>query len=332
MVRTLKKIVVTGGAGFIGSHLVDNLILKGYNVKVIDNLSQGLLENIKKHITNDKFEFIKEDIQNKEKINKALNGADVVIHLAAVVSVIRSIKEPELVNSVNVTGTLNVLNACVKQNVKRFIFASSAAVYGGNVNLPVKVECAVNPLSPYAASKAAGEAYCKAYFDSFGLETIILRFMNIYGTRRSTGLYSGVMIKFAEAITKKEPLTIFGDGYQSRDFTYVNDVVNAIILAINKEDAKGETFNIGTGTPTTINELANKFIKITKNSNQKIMYTDPRKGEIRHSYADISKTKKILGYEPKTNQEEALRDFIDWYKNKERINKKYNIKTLNDIL
>ena len=304
--------MVTGGAGFIGSHVVDRLIQDKYEVIVFDNLSQGLNENIEGHLDNPQFTLQKEDIKNKDKINNALIDAYAVINLAAIVSVIRSIQEPELVHNINVTGNLNLLNTSLKQNVKKFIFASSAAIYGANENLPLKIDYPFNPLSPYAASKVAGEAYCQAYHETYGLNTIILRFMNIYGPR-SIGIYSGVITKFSEAITKKKPLTIYGDGEQTRDFTYVTDAVDTILLALNTKEAQGKTFNIGTGKPTSINQLANLFKNITNNPKQQIQYKDPRKGEIKHSYADITKTTKILGHKPKINLETGIQKYLKWY-------------------
>lgn len=307
------KIVVTGGAGFLGSHLVDKLIREGEEIIVIDNLFRGQTENIEQHIPNKKFTLLNDEIQNKTKINDALHLANAVIHFASISSVFRSIVEPEIVNTINVTGTLNMLNLCIKEEVQCFIFASSAAVYGGDRNRPLQENDSLHPLSPFAASKIAGEAYCKAYSETYGLNTIILRFMNIYGPR-ITKVYRRVCSKFAEATIRNEPLVIAGDGKQTRDFTYVTDAINAILLALNKKDIKGETFNIGTGKPTTINQLANLYKKISVNSKQEIKHINAKRGDLIYSYADITKAKKKIGYNPKIDVETGIPKYFEWYK------------------
>jgi UDP-glucose 4-epimerase len=307
------KIVVTGGAGFLGSHLVDKLIREGEEIIVIDNLFRGQTENIEQHIPNKKFTLLNDEIQNKTKISDALHLADAVIHFASISSVFRSIVEPEIVNTINVTGTLNMLNLCIKEEVQCFIFASSAAVYGGDRNRPLQENDSLHPLSPFAASKIAGEAYCKAYSETYGLNTIILRFMNIYGPR-ITKVYRRVCSKFAEATIRNEPLVIVGDGKQTRDFTYVTDAINGILLALNKKDIKGETFNIGSGKPTTINQLANLYKKISVNPKQEIKHINSKKGDLIYSYADITKAKKKIGYHPKIDVETGIPKYFEWYK------------------
>ena len=314
------KIVVTGGAGFLGSHLVDKLIREGEEIIVIDNLFRGQTENIEQHIPNKKFTLLNDEIQNKTKINDALHLADAVVHFASISSVFRSIVEPEIVNTINVTGTLNMLNLCIKEEVQCFIFASSAAVYGGDRNRPLQENDSLHPLSPFAASKIAGEAYCKAYSETYGLNTIILRFMNIYGPR-ITKVYRRVCSKFAEATIRNEPLVIVGDGKQTRDFTYVTDAINAILLALNKKDIKGETFNIGTGKPTTINQLANLYKKISENPKQEIKYINGKKGDLIHSYADITKAKKKMGYNPKIDIGTGIPKYLEWYKKNNELMK-----------
>ena len=309
----MRKIVVTGGAGFLGSHLVDKLIQEGEEVIIIDNLYRGQKENIEHHLSNKKFTLLMDGVQNKERIDNALYKADAVVHFASISSVFRSIKEPEEVNTINVTATLNILNLCIKQDVQRFIFSSSAAVYGRKRNQSLQENDPVYPLSPFAASKIAGEAYCQAYYETYGLETIILRFMNIYGPR-IIKVYRRINSKFAEAIINKEPLLIAGDGEQTRDFTYVSDAVDAILLALNHNNIKGETFNIGTGKPTTINQLANLYKKISGNSKQEIKHISAKKGDLRYSYADITKAKKTLGYKPKINLETGIAKYLKWYK------------------
>ena len=316
----MRKIVVTGGAGFLGSHLVDKLIQDGEEIIVIDNLFRGQTENIEQHIPNKRFTLLNDEIQNKTKIDDALHKAEAVVHCASISSVFRSIKEPGKVNTINVTATLNMLNLCIKEEVQRFIFASSAAVYGGKRNHPLQETDQVHPLSPFAASKIAGEAYCQAYYETYGLNTIILRFMNIYGPR-ITKVYRRVNSKFAEATIKKEPLVITGDGKQTRDFTYVTDAVDAILLALNNEDIEGETFNIGTGKPTTINQLANLYVKICGNPKQEIKHISAKKGDLKYSYADITKAKKTLGFKPKINIETGIPKYLEWYKKNSKLTK-----------
>ena len=316
----MKHIVVTGGAGFLGSHLVDKLIQDGEEVTVIDNLFRGQSENINAHMDNKNFKLLTDAIQNRQKIEKDLLEADAVVHFASISSVFRSITDPEEVNTVNVTGTINLLNLCVKQDVQKFIFSSSAAVYGGIINRPMRENDPVYPLSPFAASKIAGEAYCQAYYETYSLHTIILRFWNVYGPR-TTKTYRRVNSKFAEAICKKEPLKITGNGKQTRDFTYVSDAVDAIILALNNKTIKGQTINIGTGKPTTINQLANLYKKIGGNPNQEIQHISPKKGDLINSYADITKAKKTLEYKPKIDLETGIPKYLEWYKQYHKQNK-----------
>ena len=316
----MKKIIVTGGAGFIGSHLVDRLLQEKNDVIVIDNYSRGSPKNLEQHKNNKHFTLINDEIEHKEKIDEALLDADAVIHFASISSVYRSITESEKINKVNVTGTLNMLDACIEKNVKRFIFASSSAVYGENNSNPIKEDDCVEPLSPYAASKIAGEAYCNAYYKTYGLDTTILRFMNVYGPR-TTGNYRRVISKFADAIVNKKPIKIYGDGQQTRDFVYIADTVDAILLVLNSKKVKGETFNIGSGITTTVNQLADLMIKIANKPNQEIQHISELKNDVRHKVADISKLKNKLGFEPKISIEEGLQNYFDWFKNDSKLKK-----------
>ncbi len=291
---------------------MDRLIADKHEVVVLDNFSSGQESNIAV-AQSPKLRIIRGDIRDRECVAKSILQADIVVHLAAIVNVQRSLSEPNLTHDVNVAGTLNLLVESARQNVRRFIFASSAAVYGRSKNLPLQEASLVNPLSPYGASKAACEAYCRAYFESMGLDTVVLRFMNIYGPRRSSGLYAGVMMRFAEAISKNKPLVIYGDGNQSRDFTYVSDVVEAIVLSIHSKRAPGGLMNVGTGKPHTINQLVRAFGKVC---NRKIRrkFMNARAGDIRSSYADITKARNILGYSPKIALEPGVRRFMEWYR------------------
>ena len=309
----MQRVVLTGGLGFIGSHLVDKLLEGDYDVSIVDDFSTGQLQNISTHTDDPRLHVIEGNILDRTKVARVVSNADAVVHLAAITSVIRSSKEPLLVHDVNVTGTLNVLESCVENAVERFVFISSAAVYGSRVVPPFPEDLPSYTLSLYASSKVAGEAYCQAYRETHDLETVVIRLMNIYGPRRSAGPYAGVMMKFAESVTKGKPITIFGDGKQTRDFTHATDAAQGIALALEKKSAEGETFNIGTGIPCEINHLAELFLR-TSNSQLPILHAPSRPGEIRESYADVSKAKELLGYEPKVTLEEGLKGFLNWYR------------------
>jgi UDP-glucose 4-epimerase len=304
------RLAVTGGLGFIGSHLVERLANQG-KVSVLDNRSSGTLENIANFRESPNLTVLDCDIRNAADVELALRGVDSVVHLAAVVSVAKSIEYPGLAAEVNVNGTLNVLNACLKNKVRRLVFASTAAVYGG-AKRPAKEDDPLVALSPYAASKVAGEAFCRAYWESYGIETVILRFFNVYGPR-STGPYAGVMVKFAQAIKDRMPPVIFGDGEQTRDFVHVSDVVNAIVLAIGKKGISGETYNVGTGIGTTVNQLAHAFFNAAGVNEGKVSQHVPRKSEVRSSVADITKAKEGLGYSPKVDLAHGVEEYLTWF-------------------
>ncbi|MEM3641819.1 MAG: GDP-mannose 4,6-dehydratase, partial [Candidatus Bathyarchaeia archaeon] len=222
-----------------------------------------------------------------------------------------SIENPTLVNEVNTQGTINLLEACVKNNVKRFVYASTCAVYGEAKYLPINEEHPTNPLSPYGASKLAAEEYCKVFSKIYGLQTICLRFFNVYGLRQPSGPYGGVITTFLESLKRNKPIIIYGDGNQTRDFLYVKDAVNACTLALTRKNCEGKTFNIGTGTKTSINELAQDMIKQANQSQVKIKHVDERKGDIRESYADIRKAEKELGFKPEFSIQDGLKELIN---------------------
>ena len=302
-----SRILVTGGAGFIGSHLVDRLIKEGYEVVVLDNFFSGNIENIKHHLESRMFYLVKGDIRNSDKVKEAVKNVDAVFHLAAIVSVPLSIENPLLVNDVNVRGTLNLLEASLKADVKRFIYASSCAVYGEVDRLAINERCPSNPISPYAVSKLAAEHYCKVFYENYGLDTLRLRYFNVYGPRQAKNSYSGVITRFINLLKQGKPLTIHGDGEQTRDFVHVRDVVDANMLALNCQHGFGEMINVGTGKPTTVNQLAKVLLELSGRSDLKRMHLAPRKGDIRSSCADISKAQKALGYESKVTLKEGLR-------------------------
>ena len=304
------RVLVTGGAGFIGSHTVDKLLVEGVEVVVLDNLRSGRLENIRQHVNKGNFRFVRGDIRNLHLVKDLVSDVDAVIHLAALVSVPESIKDPALTYAINVNGTLNLLKASVDFGVKRFVYASSCAVYGNAENLPIKEDYPPKPLSPYASSKLTAEDYVQKYNRNFGLETVCLRYFNVYGPRQIYSDYSGVITRFINRLTNDLPLVIFSDGEQTRDFVYVTDVAEANILALKHAKAIGEIFNIGTGVATTINQLANMLLELAGKNSLETVHSEPREGDIRHSVADISKAKEKLGYCPKVSLKDGLKRLL----------------------
>ncbi len=308
-----SEILVTGGAGFIGSHIVDRLLDEELKVRVLDNLSTGEKKNLAQHKNKKSFQFIEGDIRNFDLVKKAVEGVDAVIHEAALVSVTRSIENPLLSNEINVTGTVNLLKACTDAHVKRFVLASSCAVYGDTKTLPNHENLAPKPLAPYAADKLAAENYAKIFHEVYGLETVSLRYFNVYGPRQKYGPYSGVISIFINRLLKNEPPIICGDGKQTRDFINIKDVVKANMLALSKQKAAGEVFNISTGETTTLNKLAETIQKIMDKTDLKPVHAEPRPGDIKHSYGDINKAKRNLEYTPKVQLEEGLSELVEWY-------------------
>ncbi|NIM45095.1 MAG: NAD-dependent epimerase/dehydratase family protein [Nitrososphaeria archaeon] len=300
------KVLVTGGAGFIGSHLVDWLIDDGFEVVVLDNLFAGKMDNIKRHLRKKEFKLIKEDMRYPWVVRKALRDVEAVFNEAALVSVDFSFEKPLVTEEINVLGTINLLQASVKAGVKRFIHASSTAVYGEPTNLPIKETHALRPISPYGASKLSAELYCQVYHETYGLNTIVLRYFNVYGSRQMPGPYSGAITNFIGRITEEKPPVIYGDGLQTRDFIHVDDIVEANIRALRDEKAVGEVFNIATGKPTSINTLTNMILDLSEKKNLRPTYVEPRAGDIRDSYADVSKARDVLGFEARINLKDGL--------------------------
>jgi UDP-glucose 4-epimerase len=315
MKKTLRKILVTGGAGFVGSHLVPCLLESGYSVTVLDNLSHGKMENLNEVLDHPQFTFQRADILDKTIPTLFFAGIDSIIHLAALIDISASVSDPIRNHEVNVNGTFKMLQAAVKHKVRKFVFASSTAVYGEVKNLPIQEGIAIHPISPYAASKVAGEAYCSAFSNCYGLETVALRFFNIYGQRSENSPYSGVITKFLKKIIADEVLTVDGDGEQTRDFIYVNDIVKAIILALEKEGLKGEVFNVCTGMPTSVNQLVDT-LKTATGKNAHVKHGLARLGDIRSSYGDPAKAAENFGFRASVDLRKGLRMLFEETKNK----------------
>jgi len=308
--RKSSKILVTGGAGFIGSHLVAKLAEQGNYVRVLDNLSTGKLSNIDALLKDGLVDFVKGDIRDLSAVKAAVSGVDVVFHLAAQISVPLSILNPKLNHEVNAVGTSNLLNASKCDGVGRFVFVSSCAVYGEPVYLPIDEAHPTNPISPYAESKLISEQECLRRSREHEIESVIVRFFNVYGPKQGLNDYSGVIVKFIEKINQELPLKIFGDGQQTRDFVFVQDIADALLLASQNDDVNGQIFNIGTGKATTIKSLAETLLQLT-NSKVKLQFVPERSGDIKHSYANISKASELLGYKPEFSLTEGLKALLD---------------------
>jgi nucleoside-diphosphate-sugar epimerase len=310
----MSKYLVTGGAGFIGSHIVEELLKKGETVRVIDNYITGKKENIEPFLG--KIELLEEDIRDYGICERAVEGVSFVLHQAALPSVPRSIEDPISTNAINVEGTLNLLLASSRTKIKRFVFASSSSVYGDDPRLPKKEEMGGNPLSPYALTKLAGEKYCLVFNRIYGLSTVCLRYFNIFGPRQDpASQYAAVIPRFINKMLEGNKPTIFGDGEQSRDFTFVANVVEANILASKAKNVSGEVFNIGCGEKATVNSLVEKINEILS-TDIKPIYDKPRQGDVKHSYADVSKAREKLQYQPLVTLKEGLERTINW--NRER--------------
>jgi nucleoside-diphosphate-sugar epimerase len=309
-----SKVLVTGGAGFIGSHLVDGLLREGFEVWVLDNFSFGLMENIAHHNDEKSFHLVKGDIRDSAIVAEVVKNVDVVFHEAALVDVALSIKDPLLFDDVNVDGTLNLLRASLDSNVKRFIFASSAAVYGNTAPAKKKEDMLLKPISPYGISKIASENYIQAFHELYGLETICLRYFNVYGPRQSfTSSYSGVITSFINRLLQNQPPIINGDGKQTRDFVHVDDVVSANLLALNSENVADEVFNIASGVTTSIYELAVMLQRITYANELTPIFAEAKIGDIEHASADIRKAEELLGFRPRMQLEDGLSGLVGWH-------------------
>jgi UDP-glucose 4-epimerase len=306
------RLLVTGGAGFIGSHLVEGLVSAGHYVCALDNFTTGKMTNLSEVLGSENFQIVRADARRiPGSLIKKLGRMNGVCHLAALTDVQESIENPMLTSDVNLMGTLSVLEAARKLKAERVILASSAAVYGMIKRFPVTEDANIAPISPYGASKAASELYCRAFEENHGIEAVSLRYFNVYGPRQVSGHYSGVISIFARNLLRGQPLTIFGDGAQSRDFVYADDVVHATIHALNGS-FQSRAFNIATGTETTVLELA-KIMQELANRRSELKFRPPRSGDPYRGVADITKARKELGFAPRTSLRDGLSATIQWY-------------------
>lgn len=308
----MPRALVTGGAGFIGSHLVEGLLAKGYEVRVLDNFATGYRNNIK-HLT-DRIELLEGDVCNLTTVRFAMKKIDVVFHQAALPSVPRSVKNPLESNEVNIAGTLNVFLSARDEGIKRVVYASSSSVYGNTATLPKIETMTPDPLSPYAIAKLTGELYAKVFNQLYGLSTIGLRYFNVFGPRQDpTTQYAGAIAKFISCALEGKPYPVFGDGEQTRDFTYVANVVDANIRAGEAPFDGAPVVNIAYGERTSLNQILDMLNELT-GQNLAAQYGPERVGDVRHSHASLDAAKKYIGYQPQVNTLEGLRQTLEWYR------------------
>jgi len=308
-----SKILVTGGAGFIGSNLAEELIKQGAKVTIIDNFITGFRENLEE-IKGD-FDFIECDVNNESKLKQIIEEIEIVFHQAALPSVPRSIENPSETHEACVNGTFNLLLKSREAGVRRFIYAASSSAYGNQEILPKEETMLPEPLSPYAAAKLMGEYYCQVFNNVYGLETFCLRYFNVFGPRQNpSSQYSGVISRFVDALMSNKTPIIYGDGETSRDFTYIDNVVNANIKASETPEGAGKVINVANGDRITLNELLEMLKKITDRVDIEAEYQPERSGDVKHSQADNQRAVNYLGYEKLVGLEEGLRNTINWWK------------------
>ncbi|HXT63194.1 MAG TPA: SDR family oxidoreductase [Pyrinomonadaceae bacterium] len=304
--------VVTGGAGFIGSHIAASLVESGAKVRIIDNLSTGYEKNV--HAVGPDVDFIKGDVGDEEVLKKALSDVELIFHEAAIPSVPRSVDRPSETHQASVDATFKLLLAARDHKVRRMIYAASSSAYGDQPELPKREDMRPAPLSPYAVAKLVGEYYCQVFTRVYGLETVSLRYFNVFGPRQDpTSQYSGVISRFMSALLTGEQPVIYGDGEQSRDFTYISNVVDANLRAAESRSAVGEIINIANGDRTTLNELLEAMKVITRRPKVTARYEPTRAGDVRDSLADLTQARTLLGYAPQVNLEDGLRLTLQWW-------------------
>lgn len=305
------RVLVTGGGGFIGHHIVERLLRDGMDVRVLDNFATGRRENLLPFL--DHIELVEGDIQSFERAHTAVRGCDLVCHQAALPSVPRSVQDPLTSNASNVIGTLNILLAARDSDVQRVVFASSSSVYGANPTLPKSEDLVLSPISPYAVAKVAAEGYCRSFASVYGLETVALRYFNVFGPRQDPlSQYAAVIPKFITAALADQPITIFGDGEQSRDFTYIDNVVDANLKALTVDGVEGRFYNIAVGDRISLNQLVDQ-LRPVMGKDIEVRYQDERAGDVKHSLADISLARAELHYDPQISFEEGIRRTVDFY-------------------
>ncbi len=306
------RVLVTGGGGFIGSHVAARLVADGHDVRVLDNFATGRRSNI--DAIGGDVELVEGDIQSYERAHKAVRGCELVFHQAALPSVPRSIQDPLTSNATNVIGTLNILLASRDEDVRRVVCASSSSVYGANPTLPKREDMATLPISPYSTAKLAGEGYCRSFGIGYGLETVALRYFNVFGARQDpTSQYAAVIPNFISALLDNRPITIFGDGEQSRDFTHVDNVVQANLLAADAPGVSGKVYNVACGNKVTLNELVTELQALI-GSHVESIFAPRRAGDVPHSLASLDLARTELGYEPEVDLREGLTRTIEHYR------------------
>ena len=308
------KVMITGGAGFIGSHIADDLLERRNIVVCYDNFSpyySGKERNVRNNLNNPSYHLVKADILDFGALSQAMKDVDVVFHLAAQPGVRYSVGHPLEVSQINVGGTINILEAARQRRVRKIVYASSSSVYGNPECMPISEEHPLHPISPYGASKLAGEKYCEVYQRLYGMDTVILRYFTVYGPRQRPDM---AIFRFVKQISEGKRPVVYGDGKQTRDFTYVNDIVAGTIAAAEIEGYAGEAFNLGGGHRISVNGLLQRLIELlAKDDVIRPIYEAAKLGDIENTHADIKKARSILGYEPKTSLKEGLKNFIDWH-------------------
>ena len=305
--------MVTGGAGFIGSHIAGALASSGARVRVLDDLSTGHRENLDEIGGN--IDFVQGSVADEQLLSKALENVELIFHEAAIPSVPRSVEAPRNTHIASVDGTFALLLAAKEAGVKRVVYAASSSAYGDQPTLPKAEQMAPDPLSPYAVAKLVGEYYCRVFTRVYGLETVSLRYFNVFGPRQDpSSQYSGVVSRFMSALLNDEQPVIYGDGEQSRDFTYIENVVAANLSAVSAPKAAGKVINVANGQRITLNELLDELKQLTGRTNVIAEYREPRVGDVRHSLADITMARELLGYESKVDLREGLKRTLDWWK------------------